>query len=443
MNRLLTLVLAATAALPVLAADPAGGTPADTAAGTPAGKPPETPWLIPYSDYSGDLWRRAALTGDWGGVRKQWMDNGLRIDASATFAVQGNLAGGVNNRTGTTGKLDLGLQLDTGKAHLWPGGVLKVAGEGRFGTDANTATGALMPVNADAVYPAPGDDEFLLPELNYTQFVAPFLGFTFGKYSLREANVFAHDESDQFMNMAFNFNPVAGTTIPLSTLGVGVVILPTPGLVVMTALLDSEGTARQCGFDTAFQGGTTVMQTIEWTVRPGGLPGHQRLLWTYSDKRRIQFAQSSRVVVGAILNGNTAGLERESSDWCVAYDFDQYMSVVPGSKDRGWGVFGRVGFANDQINPIKAFYSVGLGGKGPWDVRPNDSFGVGVYYLQLSDNLPFPIDRRARDEYGVELYYNLALTPWMHVTADLQVIEPANRGADVTVVGGVRVKVDF
>ena len=89
------------------------------------------------------------------------------------------------------------------------------------------------------------------------------------------------------------------------------------------------------------------------------------------------------------------------------------------------------------------FYSIGLGGKGLVPGRDNDSFGVGYYYLAISDKLPRVIERRTQDEQGVELYYNIAITPWLHITPDLQVIEPASDRVDTTVVAGVRMKIDF
>ena len=48
-----------------------------------------------------------------------------------------------------------------------------------------------------------------------------------------------------------------------------------------------------------------------------------------------------------------------------------------------------------------------------------------------------------RDERGAELFYQVAVTPWCHVTADLQVITPALQRSETAVVLGLRAKVDF
>jgi porin len=32
-----------------------------------------------------------------------------------------------------------------------------------------------------------------------------------------------------------------------------------------------------------------------------------------------------------------------------------------------------------------------------------------------------------RDEWGIEAYYNIALTPWLKLTPDIQIIRPAQK----------------
>ncbi|MFI5340142.1 MAG: carbohydrate porin [Candidatus Methylomirabilales bacterium] len=174
-----------------------------------------------------------------------------------------------------------------------------------------------------------------------------------------------------------------------------------------------------------------------------------------SDKSRIQFEQTPRSLIGAIITGSTAGLQRKSSDWSFLYDFDQYLYTVPGKPEQGFGLFGRIGVTDGEVNPVQQFYSIGLGGKGLIPGRDRDTFGIGYYYLVLSDKLPQLIQRVTRNEQGVELYYNVAVTPWLHITPDIQIISPTRKSVDITivppsqksvnttVVAGLRVKMDF
>ena len=104
-------------------------------------------------DYSGDLWTRPALTGDWGGLRSRLIQKGWKLSFSFDQTVQGNISGGRRRQLTYHGALDYSIELDTGKAGLWPGGYIKVKGETTFGLSDNGNTGALLPVNADALYP--------------------------------------------------------------------------------------------------------------------------------------------------------------------------------------------------------------------------------------------------------------------------------------------------
>jgi porin len=48
-----------------------------------------------------------------------------------------------------------------------------------------------------------------------------------------------------------------------------------------------------------------------------------------------------------------------------------------------------------------------------------------------------------QDEYGIEAYYNAALTPWLRLSADAQWIRPANVGSDDALVLGLRLQAKF
>ena len=48
-----------------------------------------------------------------------------------------------------------------------------------------------------------------------------------------------------------------------------------------------------------------------------------------------------------------------------------------------------------------------------------------------------------RDAWGVELYYNVAINKWLHLTPDLQVIKNEWNGDDIAIVPGIRAVIDF
>ena len=134
----------------------------------------EAPAATPYS---GDIWTRSTLSGDWWGLRNQLAEKGITFDVSFTQAAQGIVHGGKDNGWQYVGgRGDIILNLDSQKLGLWPGGFLNVEAEGNFipadtlRKSLNGRTGALMFVNSNQIYPTPAGDNFNLPALNFTQF---------------------------------------------------------------------------------------------------------------------------------------------------------------------------------------------------------------------------------------------------------------------------------
>jgi porin len=74
-----------------------------------------------------------------------------------------------------------------------------------------------------------------------------------------------------------------------------------------------------------------------------------------------------------------------------------------------------------------------------------DTFGIAYYYLGFSDDFKEVAQTitPVRDERGLELFYNTAVTPWCHITTDLQVITPTLGLTESSFVLGLRMKIDF
>jgi porin len=63
--------------------------------------------------------------------------------------------------------------------------------------------------------------------------------------------------------------------------------------------------------------------------------------------------------------------------------------------------------------------------------RPDDQFGIGWYYMNVSNSTfttnNFGTLELLRNEQGFEAYYSFALTPWAFLTPDVQVVQPAQK----------------
>ena len=95
-----------------------------------------------------------------------------------------------------------------------------------------------------------------------------------------------------------------------------------------------------------------------------------------------------------------------------------------------------------MANPIQQFYSLGVGGKGIIPERDNDRFGLGYYYVKLSDDLPSSLGLDS--EQGIEFFYNIAITPALTITPDIQyIIDPGGGQHDDALVAGIRMQMSF
>jgi porin len=143
----------------------------------------------------------------------------------------------------------------------------------------------------------------------------------------------------------------------------------------------------------------------------------------YSNKTFNSLEQNRFIV-------ETTGIEKKSGSWNIYYNFDQYLYETKKGSGKGIGIFGRFGVSDGNPNPVHYFYSLGIGGKGVIPGRSLDQFGIGGYYIDVSQPKftgPDLTRTLLRNEYGIEAYYNIAITPWMMFTPDIQVIRPAQK----------------
>jgi porin len=394
----------------------------------------------PSKPYSGDFWSRSTLTGDWGGARNDLAAKGITFDLSLTQSYQGITSGGKERTWEYSGRGDLTIHASTQKLGLWKGGFLTMEVEGNYGKTVNGDTGALMPVNNSQLFPRPIGDNLNVPAFNYTQLLSPYIGITFGKIATLtstagDMNEFAHGKGDtQFMNMAFNLNPVVSLAVPYSTLGAGVIILPTKDpheAVLGFMVLQTNGQASTTGFSDLNKDKLTFAGEGRIRTNFFGLTGHQSLGAAYSNTEYTSIDQNARVIL------QDREIEKVTGAWSISYNFDQYLYEP--KKGKGIGIFGRFGVSDGNPNFMQYFYSIGVGGKGIIPGRPLDQFGLGYYYMDVKSPTftgPFATRSVLGDEQGFEAYYNFAITPWMKLTPNIQIIRPAQKDVVVTT-GGI------
>jgi porin len=138
--------------------------------------------------WGGDLWSRPRLTGDWGGLRDELGKEGVVLDVDALVTPMDVLSGGRSTGGETWGNLDYTLNIDSQKLGLWPGGFLMVSADTGFGTNLFAYSGALVPVNTAALFPAPNDHTTALTNATFMKFLSEKFGLVVGKFNTLIAN---------------------------------------------------------------------------------------------------------------------------------------------------------------------------------------------------------------------------------------------------------------
>jgi len=143
--------------------------------------------------------------------------------------------------------------------------------------------------------------------------------------------------------------------------------------------------------------------------------------------------------------------ERESTSWAAYWTGWQYLVIDANAKEpdsiqagdahpdlEGLGVFARLGIADEDTNPIEWAGSVGLGGRGPIDGRPDDCWGLGVFTNALEEPETTVIGALEDRSGGVEAFYSVPVAPSAVLTADVQWLESAFDGVDDALLIGLR-----
>ena len=404
--------------------------------------PPQPP------PFGGPWDSRLKLTGDWYGAREQLRDHGLTFDISATTYYQGITGGGLEEGFEFGGRNDYWLNVDGQKAGLWPGFFVTLHGETVYGDSVNAATGAIVPVNIGRAHPDFFDDKTALTAVKFTQALSENFLVYGGKINtidnVQQPFMPGRGLDAGFMNAAFVWNPILGRTMNYATLGAGAAILMNGQPLATLTVYDTHDATTTTGFENAFDDGAIFYPTVTLPTTFFDMPGHHSLWGAYSSGRyAIVSPQSLNQIPPVLQVPPPTTLERGS--WWITYLFDQALWVDPTDPMRSWGVFGNFGVSDGKPNPIEWSAILGVGGSSPIPGRELDTFGIAYYYLGFSDD--FKEVARAitpvRNERGLELFYNVGLTPWCHVTTDLQVITPLLERADTSLVLGLRAKIDF
>jgi len=378
------------------------------------------------------------LTGDWFGQGPELRDAGFDFRLEWSQFYQGMVSGEGDRSWQYGGKMDALARIDLSKLGFWDG--LSVTEQGYFnhGDSINGMGGGLLPVNVALLFPGTeGDERLDLMALFVTQRLGDKVSVSVGKFNglelARATPLRGGGGIDTFWgNLAA---PISGITP--ATFNGALISVPTKPVSYSLMIYDPTDATNQPLFSDLFENGVTINGGATLATSIGGLPGYYSIKGVYSTRTGTDFSE--------IIQPPGAVPGSKQGSWLVGFSFQQYLVQDPSNPARGWGIFGDIAKSDGNPNLVDWAGYIGVGGSSLIPGRPDDRFGIGYYRLGLSNALqdelaPF-ID--LRDEWGVEAFYNVAITPWFRVTADLQYIRPSSAASPDAFSAGISSYIRF
>jgi porin len=393
--------------------------------------------ILPIPDYGGDLAKRSHLTGDWGGKRTEWANKGVQVEVDSLSWVGSVVDGGISDDTESGINLTYKLKLDLMRAGILPGALIDMHAEGRYGSNTNRHAGTAVPHFMASLSPLDyealrRDVDFTITNLSYLQMFSEHFGLLIGKLDMFETGDPNEFASGRGRTQFQNYNLIFGTPtllVPASTLGAGALYLPNKHMTFLSMLLRATDCTHTNCFKDLDDAGKIWANVAMFQYRLSGLPGGANAIGLYYFD--TDFTELGTLAINPGDGKVGAVTSEEDNSWLVVFSFWQYLSAKGAGEGpldvlnqrpdlEGWGIFGRLSFADKDTNPFQTSVSVGIGGRGVIPTRPNDVFGLGYFYNDaFTDNFTSEVGLDDHNQ-GGEAFYNLAITPAAKFSVSLQ-----------------------
>jgi len=371
------------------------------------------------------------MTGDWGGVRTKLEKEGISLRAHYISETAGNPTGGLQQATQYAQQIDFGADLDLEKLAKLKGGQIHVTFSDRAGNSlSDLDLGALAEVQE--IFGA-GQD-FRLAILTYEQSLFD------DKLDIKGVWLNVGDDFATsplycyFQNNAFCGNPLAPTldagvsTFPQASWGGIVKFQPESDLYAQAGAYQVNPLNSETGngFKLGSEGVTGIIVPLEvgWTP--------DKALFSHPGDLRVggYYDNSAAPDLGAPVNGPE---QLMSGRWGLYLLADQMIWREGGpSSNRGLTLFATFTYADPSTALIQYSWEAGLVKQGTFAGRDNDSIGLALSQLLVSDSLvnaqyhanvtdPGSVDVQSY-EMDIELNYRAQVAPWFALMPNLQYV---------------------
>lgn len=403
---------------------------------------------ISLSAYAEELpdYKTETLTGNWNGARDSLAKAGVTTDVIYKFDVMGNASGGIKQGVRELDNLDVLFNID---------------GEKLFNSHGTSALIYLLNNNggrpdADLVGSAQGVDNIETSVSTAKLYQAwvqqnlfdDNLSVLAGLYDLN-SEFYVNDTSGLFIHSTYGIGTdmsqsgVNGPSIfPTTSAAVRLKIAPIKEFYAQAAVLDAVSGSQKYRHGTHIDFNKNDGELIVGEL--GYIPGGE--------------APSGKIAVGAwyyteesddllTVDGSGNPVRKNNQGAYIIAEHEIYAN--PGSKGQGLSAFGRLGFADKNINQFDYAWSAGLVYTGLIPNREDGKLGFGIAgahnsnkYKEVASIAESPVDS---SETALELTYSDNITKWFSVQPDVQyIINPStNKSLDNALVIGSRFTIKF
>lgn len=410
------------------------------------------------------LLERDRLTGDWWGVRSRLEQAGLTIGGEYIAEYTSVLDGGRNNRGSFRNQLTLDAELDL---------------ESAFGVAGGTAFVQYLSVNANTGGSVDAGDIQFFSNIEYDRSLDIIYELWYeqslfdDRLRLKVGKVEANNEFNyvdaavEFANSSAGFSPTIFAFPSLPD--------PATSINVFGTVVDDEGFNLTLGYGL-YDGAAAVDGVRTGTRGPSTFFSDDRSddyfhIWQADFSWEAILSEGSLLKDGRVSLGGwyhdgefdrfDGGTEDGTAGLFVTgeirwFDPDRVMTEAGSSEapahsasqaggdapDRGVYLFAQYGWADDDVSEVAQHFAGGVVWRGPYASRPDDSCGI---YASLADLSGSPAAGFDNDEFVVDVYYRLQLTPAVYMQPEFQyIVNPSGDAAiDDAVVVGVRIGVAF
>ncbi len=384
-----------------------------------------------------DLLTRSALTGDWWGARSSLADNGVSLDLRYTSFYQGLASGTGDKGYEYGGKMDAFINLDSSKLGLWEGGGFRSHLEYSHGNAPANLGGAIFAVNTALYWPVDTPDELVATSLYFTQKLGDRSSIALGKFNpvdLYASHPFYGGWGiDRFMNIVLAAPPSG--LIPVVFMGAVASIEIEP---VTWTIIVSDPNDRTNDYlpGDLFSDGVLMAANATRVTALAGRKTTYGITGLYSTAEGADYSSV----------GGAVGTSTKSGAYNINVQFTHNLQESSEQSNAAWGFYLKAAIADGNPNYVQRSLIVGIGGNALFFGRPQDSFGIGAYYYDLSDTLQDelnPVLTDFKDEAAIEAFYSWWVTPWLQLGADIQYINPARGRYRHALVPSLRTQIRF